>query len=90
MIEKIFYRKEFIPDPHGTNVLFQYYAQHFTHQFFRTDYKKGPHITYGKGGVDVSNIYGLDKKTQKALRSGVDGSYQSKILHGDSSYAGVD
>ena len=83
MINKVFLRKEFKPDPHGTNVLFQYYAQHFTHQFFRTDYKKGPHITYGGGGVDVSNIYGLDRATQRALRSGVDGKLITQTIDGE-------
>lgn len=51
LIKKVFLRREFKPEPQNSNLLFQYYAQHFTHQFFRTDYKKGPQFTKGYGGV---------------------------------------
>lgn len=54
LIKKVFLRREFIPEPHDTNILFQYYAQHFTHQFFRTDYEKGPQLTKGYGGVRIT------------------------------------
>ncbi|XP_047475523.1 prostaglandin G/H synthase 2-like [Penaeus chinensis] len=83
LIKKVFLRREFIPEPHETNVLFQYYAQHFTHQFFRTDYKKGPHLTKGTGGVDVSNIYGLTEQDRRALRSGVDGKLRTQKINGE-------
>jgi len=83
LIKKVFMRREFIPEPHGSNVLFQYYAQHFTHQFFRTDYKKGPQLTKGTGGVDVSNIYGLTEQDRQALRSGVNGKLRTQILNGE-------
>jgi prostaglandin-endoperoxide synthase 2 len=69
LAERFFKRKEFIAEPHGTNILFAYYAQHFSHQFFRTDRARGPAFTKGNDGVDVSHIYGLDKGTQDALRS---------------------
>ncbi|KAK3858113.1 hypothetical protein Pcinc_035671 [Petrolisthes cinctipes] len=83
LIKKVFLRREFLPEPHNTNVLFQYYAQHFTHQFFRTDYKKGPHITKGNGGVDVSNIYGLTEQDRRALRSNVDGKLRTQVVNGE-------
>lgn len=51
LAERFFKRTEFKPDPHGTNVLFAFYAQHFSHQFFRTDHKKGPGFYAGKDGV---------------------------------------
>ncbi|KAI9553283.1 putative cyclooxygese [Daphnia sinensis] len=69
LAERFFKRKEFIAEPHGTNILFAYYAQHFSHQFFRTDRARGAAFTKGNDGVDVSHIYGLDKGTQDALRS---------------------
>lgn len=53
LIKKVFLRREFKPEPYGTNVLFLYYAQHFTHQFFRTDFKKGPQFTMGNDGVRI-------------------------------------
>ncbi|KAK8726704.1 hypothetical protein OTU49_010007 [Cherax quadricarinatus] len=83
LIKKVFMRREFIPEPHDTNVLFQYYAQHFTHQFFRTDYKKGPQLTKGSGGVDVSNIYGLTEQDRQALRSRVDGKLRTQVINGE-------
>ena len=52
MVEKFFTRDDkFIPEPTGTNVLFGYFAQFFTHQFFKTDYKKGPDFQWGNHGV---------------------------------------
>ncbi|XP_076059748.1 prostaglandin G/H synthase 2-like [Oratosquilla oratoria] len=83
LMEKVFLRREFIPEPHDTNLLFQYYAQHFTHQFFRTDFKRGPGITKGNGGVDVSNIYGFTEQERNALRSNVDGKLKTQIINGE-------
>lgn len=83
LIKKVFMRKEFIPEPHQSNVLFQYYAQHFTHQFFRTDYNKGPQLTKGTGGVDVSNIYGLTENDRQALRSRVNGKLRTQVINGE-------
>lgn len=36
--ERFFRRRKFRADPGGTNVMFAFMAQHFTHQFFHTDY----------------------------------------------------
>ena len=51
LIKKFFTRKTFRPDPLGTSVLFSFFAQHFTHQFFKTDIKAGPGMTWGGNGV---------------------------------------
>lgn len=83
LIKKIFLRKQFIPEPHDTNILFQYYAQHFTHQFFWTDYEKGPQLTKGNGGVDVSNIYGLKEQDRRGLRSGHRGKLLTQVINGE-------
>lgn len=42
-------RRHFIPDPQRTSLMFAFFAQHFTHQFFKTDVKKGPAFTAAKG-----------------------------------------
>lgn len=83
LAEKFFKRKEFIPEPRGTNILFAYYAQHFSHQFFRTDKARGPGFTRGTDGVDVSHIYGIDKATQDALRSFNQGKMKVRIVDGE-------
>lgn len=55
IVEKFLLRKKFIPDPQGTNMMFTFFAQHFTHQFFKTDHKKGPGFTKAFGhGVRLS------------------------------------
>lgn len=52
MVKKFFTRNDkFIPEPTGTNVLFGYFAQFFTHQFFKTDFQKGPDFQWGNHGV---------------------------------------
>lgn len=38
LAERFFKRKKFKPDPQGTNLMFAFMAQHFTHQFFKTNH----------------------------------------------------
>ena len=81
--ERLFKRKEFIPDPMNTSALFAYFAQHFTHQFFKTDYSAGPGYTWGRHGIDVSNTYGHNLEREIALRLHKDGKLKSQVsLHG--------
>ena len=47
VVEKLFKRKEFIPDKVGISLLLSFMAQHFTHQVFKTDFKAGPGYTFG-------------------------------------------
>lgn len=49
LVEKFLLRKEFRPDPQGTNLMFGFYAQHFTHQFFKTHNRMGLGFTKGLG-----------------------------------------
>lgn len=49
LAEKLLMRRQFIPDPQGTSLMFAFFAQHFTHQFFKSDMKKGPAFTAAKG-----------------------------------------
>lgn len=39
LTERFFKREKFRPDPQGTNVMFSFMAQHFTHQFFKTNHE---------------------------------------------------
>lgn len=36
LVERLLKRRTFRPDPQGTNLMFGFFAQHFTHQFFKT------------------------------------------------------
>lgn len=49
LAEKLLMRRQFIPDPQGTSLMFAFFAQHFTHQFFKSDMKKGPAFTLATG-----------------------------------------
>ncbi|TNN30898.1 Prostaglandin G/H synthase 2 [Liparis tanakae] len=49
LAEKLLLRREFIPDPQGTSLMFAFFAQHFTHQFFKSDMKRGPAFTLAQG-----------------------------------------
>lgn len=49
LAEKLLMRRKFIPDPQGTSLMFAFFAQHFTHQFFKSDMKRGPAFTVAKG-----------------------------------------
>lgn len=55
VVEKVLLRERFIPDPQGTSLMFAFFAQHFTHQFFKSDFKKGPAFTkaLGHGVSDI-------------------------------------
>ncbi|MBN3293656.1 PGH2 synthase, partial [Polypterus senegalus] len=84
IVEKFLLRRKFIPDPQGTNLMFAFFAQHFTHQFFKTDQKKGPAFTRGLGhGVDLSNIYGDNIDRQNKLRLFKDGKLKYQMIDGE-------
>ncbi|KAH0615609.1 hypothetical protein JD844_005063 [Phrynosoma platyrhinos] len=50
--ERFFLRRTFHPDPQGTNLMFAFFAQHFTHQFFKTSGKMGHGFTRALGHGD--------------------------------------
>ena len=81
LAEKFLKRQEFIPDHMNTSPLFIYFAQHFTHQFFKTEYKKSPGLTWGRHGIDVSHIYGQDIERENRLRTFKDGKLKSQVSH---------
>ncbi|XP_062622377.1 prostaglandin G/H synthase 2-like [Saccostrea cucullata] len=83
IVKTFFIRKEFIPEPMGTSAMFAYFAQHFTHNFFKTDLKKGPQFQWGGHGVDVSHVYGQDRDSENNLRSFKDGKLKHQIINGE-------
>ncbi|XP_054837904.1 prostaglandin G/H synthase 2 [Eublepharis macularius] len=84
IVEKFLLRRKFIPDPQGTNVMFTFFAQHFTHQYFKTDHHKGPAFTKALGhGVDLSHIYGETLDRQLKLRLLKDGKLKYQMIGGE-------
>jgi len=83
MIEKFFRRRKFVAEPTGTNVLFGFFAQFFTHQFFKTDFKKGPGYQWGNHGVDCSNIYGRNRSEELKLRTMKGGKMKTQVINGE-------
>ncbi|XP_043941254.1 prostaglandin G/H synthase 2 [Protopterus annectens] len=82
--EKFLLRRKFIPDPQGTSLMFTFFAQHFTHQFFKTDHHRGPEFTRGLGhGVDLSHIYGETLDRQHKLRLFKDGKLKYQMTNGE-------
>uniref|UniRef100_A0A8C6GT41 Prostaglandin-endoperoxide synthase n=1 Tax=Mus spicilegus TaxID=10103 RepID=A0A8C6GT41_MUSSI len=84
VLGKVLLRREFIPDPRGSNMMFAFFAQHFTHQFFKTDQKRGPGFTRGLGhGVDLNHIYGETLVRQPKLYLFKDGKLKYQIIGGE-------
>ena len=75
--EKFLKRWEFITDDTNTSLLFMFFAQHFTHEFFKTEYGN-PGFTWGRHGVDVSHIYGQGVERESQLRTFQDGKLKSQ------------
>ena len=84
LAEKFLKRRVFIPDHTNTSLLFMFFAQHFTHQFFKTEYEKSPGLTRGRNGIDVSHIilYGQGVERENILWTFKDGKLIShKLVH---------
>ena len=56
VVDRLFKRKEFIPDKLGTSLLLAFMSQHFTHQLFKTDFKTGAGYTFGAQVVSKYSI----------------------------------
>ncbi|TRY94615.1 hypothetical protein DNTS_001872 [Danionella cerebrum] len=84
LVEKFLLRRNFRPDPQGTNLMFAFFAQHFTHQFFKTHNRVGLGFTKGLGhGVDAGHIYGDTLDRQLELRLLKDGKLKYQVLKGE-------
>uniref|UniRef100_A0A8C9UX62 Prostaglandin G/H synthase 1 n=1 Tax=Scleropages formosus TaxID=113540 RepID=A0A8C9UX62_SCLFO len=84
LVEKFFLRKKFRPDPQGSNLMFAFFAQHFTHQFFKTHNRKGLEFTKALGhGVDAGHIYGDNLVRQLNLRLHKDGKLKYQMIDGE-------
>uniref|UniRef100_A0A4X2LJ33 Prostaglandin G/H synthase 1 n=1 Tax=Vombatus ursinus TaxID=29139 RepID=A0A4X2LJ33_VOMUR len=81
LAQRFLMRNEFVPSPLGTNLMFAFFAQHFTHQFFKTAGKMGPGFTKALGhGVDLSHIYGDSLERQHQLHLFEDGKLKFQVM----------
>lgn len=63
LVEKLLKRRTFRPDPQGSNIMFAFFAQHFTHQFFKTYNRMGLGFTKALShGVSLRKITNLSEK----------------------------
>ncbi|MBN3302468.1 PGH1 synthase, partial [Amia calva] len=84
LVEKFLLRRKFIPDPQGTNLMFAFFAQHFTHQFFKTHNRMGLGFTKALGhGVDAGHIYGDNLERQLELRLHKHGKLKFQLINGE-------
>ncbi|XP_076145075.1 prostaglandin G/H synthase 1 isoform X1 [Alosa pseudoharengus] len=84
LVQKFMLRDHFKPDPQGSNLMFAFFAQHFTHQFFKTHNRMGLAFTKALGhGVDAGHIYGDNLPRQLNLRLHKDGKLKYQLLNGE-------
>uniref|UniRef100_A0AAY4AHM3 Prostaglandin G/H synthase 1 n=1 Tax=Denticeps clupeoides TaxID=299321 RepID=A0AAY4AHM3_9TELE len=84
LVNKFLIRQKFKPDPQGTNLMFAFFAQYFTHQFFKTHNRMGLGFTKALGhGVDAGHIYGDNLARQLNLRLHKDGKLKYQMLNGE-------
>ncbi|XP_018615461.2 prostaglandin G/H synthase 1 isoform X1 [Scleropages formosus] len=84
VVDKFLLRRKFRPDPQGTNLMFAFFAQHFTHQFFKTHNRMGLGFTKALGhGVDAGHIYGDNLQRQLQLRLHKDGKLKYQVINGE-------
>ncbi|XP_067106334.1 phosducin-like protein [Osmerus mordax] len=84
LVETLLRRRTFRPDPQGSNLMFAFFAQHFTHQFFKTYNRMGLGFTKALGhGVDAGHIYGDNLARQLRLRLLRDGKLKYQVIKGD-------
>ncbi|POI34967.1 hypothetical protein CIB84_001279, partial [Bambusicola thoracicus] len=84
LAQRFLLRHKFEADPRGTNLMFAFFAQHFTHQFFKTSGKMGRGFTKALGhGVDLGHLYGDNLQRQHQLRLFQDGKLKFQVVNGE-------
>ncbi|NXA49871.1 PGH1 synthase, partial [Nothocercus julius] len=84
LAKRFLLRRKFEADPQGTNLMFAFFAQHFTHQFFKTSGKMGRGFTKALGhGVDLGHLYGDNLQRQHQLRLFRDGKLKFQVVDGE-------
>lgn len=84
LVDTLLKRRTFRADPQGSNLMFAFFAQHFTHQFFKTFNRMG--LGYTKAlahGVDAGHVYGDNLERQLQLRLHKDGKLKYQLIDGE-------
>lgn len=79
LAEKFLLRRNFRQDPQGTNLMFAFFAQHFTHQFFKTHNSVGLGFTKGLAHGVSHSFYNLTFSLNQSNKV-FDGSTRRKEL----------
>jgi len=83
VLEKFLRRRSFVRSSTNTSVLLAVYAQHFTHQFFKTDPRLAhAGFTQTQHYVDLNQVYGADVTTQHLLREHAGGRMKMRKHNG--------
>ncbi|XP_070845528.1 phosducin-like protein [Chaetodon trifascialis] len=84
LVERLLKRRTFRPDPQGSNLMFAFFAQHFTHQFFKTYNRMGLGFTKALAhGVDAGHVYGDNLERQLHLRLHKGGKLKYQLIDGE-------
>uniref|UniRef100_A0A287DFI7 Prostaglandin-endoperoxide synthase n=1 Tax=Ictidomys tridecemlineatus TaxID=43179 RepID=A0A287DFI7_ICTTR len=84
VFENVLLRRKFLPDPQGTNMMFAFFAQHFTHQILKSDRNPGPAFTTGLGHrLYLSHVYGETLDRQHKLRLFKDRKLKYQVIDGE-------
>ena len=87
-VAQLFLRADELKPCVSSTVLFTYFAQWFTDGFLRTERGKDVQVRNTQRNesthdVDLTQLYGLDKKMTKALRLGTGGLLRSQQINGE-------
>ncbi|KAG8237846.1 hypothetical protein J437_LFUL002455, partial [Ladona fulva] len=69
IFHKLFLRRRFKPDPHGTNLLFLAFLEHLTFTLIKRDEPDGYNFSKFPFEFDSDHIYGKDDETRRELRT---------------------
>lgn len=84
LVDRLLKRRTFRPDPQGSNLMFAFFAQHFTHQFFKTFNRMGLGFTKALShGVDAGHVYGDNLQRQLQLRLLKDGKLKYQLVNSE-------
>nr|ALG96637.1 cyclooxygenase a-like protein [Aspidosiphon laevis] len=80
LVQKLFARRQYVPDSRNTNVLFTSFSEHLHYGLFNNHKAAGQSRP---AGMDAAHIYGPDKRWRDALRSFTNGKLRMRVVNGE-------